>query len=103
MWYNIDRKREGKPTKPKGDFKMTIYELTTEFNGTYYTTYFANLESAYNRIRGIEYNDVCGLYEVNTVVDNEGVITATKNRIARPKTAREIKYNRINKNENYID
>lgn len=82
---------------------MTIYELTTEFNGTYYTTYFTNLESAYNRIRNIEYDDVCGVYEVNTAVDNDGVITATKHRIARPKTAREIKYNRIDEEENYID
>ena len=83
---------------------MTIYQLTTEnCIGAYHSIYFINIESAYDYIRDTEFDAICGLYEVNTAVDNDGVITATKNRIARPRSAREKKYNITNKNENYID
>jgi hypothetical protein len=82
---------------------MTVYRLTTAFDRDYYTTYFATLEDAHNYIRAIEYNDVCGLYEVNTTINEKGIITATENRVARPKTIRENKYGWIDKTENYID
>lgn len=81
----------------------TIYKLITAFERNYYTTYFVTLEDAYNYIRTIEDDNVCGLYEINTTVNEKGIIVATKNRIARPKTTRENKYGWLDNTENYID
>lgn len=85
---------------------FTIYEVQG-WGGmegrTLETDYYNTKENAYNAISKETWNDGVKLYEVVTTVKENGKIVANRTRIARPKTAREIKFNHFDKNEQYID
>ena len=85
---------------------MTMYKITA-FGGmegrNLYTYYYDTLENAYNHIRKETWEDGHTLYELNITTNENGLYTATETRLPRPKTAREIKYNRLDKWETYID
>ena len=85
---------------------MTMYKITA-FGGMegrdYRTYYYDTLENAYNHIREETWEGGHTLYELNVTVNENGLYTATETKLPRPKTAREIKYNRLDKWETYID
>ena len=85
---------------------MTIYKIYA-FGGMegrdIHTYHYDTLENAYNHIRKETWEDGVALYRVTVTANEDGLYRATEERIPRPKTAREIKYGRLDKKENYID
>ena len=72
----------------------TMYKVTA-YGGMdgmrYIEDYYATKDAAYEAVRKTIWNDVCDVYEVALTVDTDGRIEAVETKIARPKTAKEIK------------
>lgn len=69
----------------------------------YIEDYYATKEAAYAAVRKETWDDVCGIYEIQLVVAENGKIKATETKIARPHTAREIQFGKNHNDTEYID
>lgn len=69
----------------------------------YIEDYYITKEAAYEAIRKETWNDICGVYEITMVVNENGKIKAETKPIARPHTAREREYNTTDAYADYID
>ena len=108
MWYNIITKGKGKFLKTRKVKIMMnrVYKVTAYggMDGTrYIEDYYATKEAAYEAIRKETWNSICGVYEVEVTINDNGKIITKDTAIARPHTAREREFNQTDEYTEYID
>lgn len=108
MWYNIITKGKGKFLKTRKVKIMmnTVYKVTA-YGGMdgrrSIEDYYATKEAAYEAIRKETWNSICGVYEVEVTINDNGKIITKDTAIARPHTAREREFNQTDEYTEYID
>ena len=84
----------------------TVYKVTA-YGGMdgrrYIEDYYTTKEAAYEAIRKETWHEICGVYEVEVTINDNGKIITKDTAIARPHTAREREFNQTDAYTEYVD